>query len=161
MDKFIVQSNNNTSNKLQGFRTVSHRSRHRSNHTQKNIPSIVAGHQFLQFGYIGPKSGSFPITVIVTHPGFCLKTTHFSANVAFTKLPLQEFAVSLWHLLQKNYSSPSLSLHRESIGLAVIPGKSDIVEVAGFTTASDIFRVSLGFLSEITEEPFSVHPPHT
>ena len=62
---------------------------------------------------------------------------------------------------KKNYSSPSLSLHRESIGLAVIPGKSDIVEVAGFTTASDIFRVSLGFLSEITEEPFSVHPPHT
>ena len=95
-----------------------------------------------------------------------MKTTHFSANVAFTKLPLQEFAVSLWHLLQKrhvagNYSSPSLSLHRESIGLAVIPGKSDIVEAAGFTTASDIFRVSLGFLSEITEEPFSVHPPHT
>ena len=97
VDKFIVQSNNNNnSNKLQGFETVSHGSRHRSNHTQKNIPSIVAGHQFLQFGYIGPKSGSFPFTVIVTHPGFC-----FSANVAFTKLPLQEFAVSLWLLLQK------------------------------------------------------------
>ena len=51
VDKFIVQSNNNNnSNKLQGFETVSHGSRHRSNHTQKNIPSIVAGHQFLQFG---------------------------------------------------------------------------------------------------------------
>ena len=61
-DKFIVRSNI-TSNKLQDFETVSRGSRHRSNHTQKNIPSVVAGHQFLQFCYISPDNGLFPITM--------------------------------------------------------------------------------------------------
>ena len=72
VDKFIVESNI-TSNKLQDFETVSQGSRHRSNHTQKNIPSVVAGHQFLQSGYIGPDTGLFPITENVMHPGFCIK----------------------------------------------------------------------------------------
>ena len=31
--------------KLQEIETVSNRRRHRSNHTQKIIPSVVAGHQ--------------------------------------------------------------------------------------------------------------------
>ena len=53
----------NTSNKLQDFETFSQRSRHRSNHTQKIIPSVVAGHQFLQFCYISPDNGLFPITM--------------------------------------------------------------------------------------------------
>ena len=83
-----------------------------------------------------------------------------SPNCLFRNL-LLAFGIFFKRHVAGNYSSPLLSLFRESIGLAVIPGKSDIVEVAGFTTASDIFRVSLGFLSEITEEPFSVHPPHT
>ena len=53
----------NISNKLQDFETVSQRRRHRSNHTQKIIPSVVAGHQFLQFCYIGPDNGLFPVTM--------------------------------------------------------------------------------------------------
>ena len=62
VDKFTVRSNI-TSNKLQDFETVSRGSRHRSNHTQKYIPSVVAGHQFLQFRYISPDNGLFPITM--------------------------------------------------------------------------------------------------
>ena len=77
VDKFIVKSNI-TSNKLQGFETVSRGSRHRSNHTQKIIPSVVAGHQFLQFGCIGQDTGLFPTTVIVIHLGFSLKTNQFT-----------------------------------------------------------------------------------
>ena len=73
VDKFIVKSNI-TSNKLQGFETVSRGSRHRSNHTQKIILSVVAGHQFLQFGCIGQDTGLFPTTKIVMHLGFSLKT---------------------------------------------------------------------------------------
>ena len=53
----------NTFNKLQEIETVSNRRRHRSNHTQKIIPSVVAGHQFLQFCYIGPDNGLFPVTM--------------------------------------------------------------------------------------------------
>ena len=48
---FIVKSNI-TSNKLQNFETVSRGSSHRSNHTQKYIPSVVARHRFLQFSCI-------------------------------------------------------------------------------------------------------------
>ena len=40
VDKFIVKSNI-TSNKLQNFETVSRRSHHRSNHTQKLIKAKV------------------------------------------------------------------------------------------------------------------------
>ena len=42
--------------------------------------------------------------------------------------------------------------------LAVIPGKSDILEVTGFITVSDK-KMLIRFSSEITEEHFSVHPP--
>ena len=101
--KWSKNANIKASNKELDFETVSQGNRHRSSHTQNVIPSIAAGHQFLQFGHIGPKSGIFPITVIVTHPGFCLRTTRFSANVVFTRLPLQEFAVSLWHLLPAKF----------------------------------------------------------
>ena len=49
----LLFKSNTTSNKLQENGTVSQRSRHRSNRTQKAIPSAVAGHQFPQFGCIG------------------------------------------------------------------------------------------------------------
>ena len=61
VDEFIVKSKI-ASNKLQDFETVSRGSHHRSNHTQKVIPSVVAGHQFLQFNCISPDNGVFPIT---------------------------------------------------------------------------------------------------
>ena len=61
-------------NKLHDIETVSRRSRHRSNHTQKNIPSVVAGHQFLQFFALAQTTEYFLSLVI--HPGFCLKTDH-------------------------------------------------------------------------------------
>ena len=166
-------ANIKASNKELDFETVSQGNRHRSNHTQNVIPSIVAGHQFLQFGHIGPKSGIFPITVVVTHPGFYLRTTLFSANVVFTRLPLQEFAVSLWHLLHAKFvlhfpeemlletiQAPHFHFSAKALDLAIISGKSNIIEVAGFTTASDIFRMSNRFSSEITEEHFSGPPPH-
>ena len=59
VDKFIWQSII-TFNKLHDIETVSQGSRHRSNHTQKSIPSVVAGNQFLQFGCISPDTGIFP-----------------------------------------------------------------------------------------------------
>ena len=49
------------------FETVSRGSRHRSNHTQNEVPSIVAVHQSLPSGCKGPDSGMFPLTVV------CLK----------------------------------------------------------------------------------------
>ena len=75
---------NIASNKLQDFETVSQGSRHRSNHTQKNIPSVVAGHQFLQSGYIGPDTGIFPITENVIHPGFCLRKDSTFQQILFS-----------------------------------------------------------------------------
>ena len=66
------------SNKMQVGETVSRGSRHRSNHAQNRVPSVVAGHQFQEFGCIGPESRIFPTTVIVTHPGFCSETKHLS-----------------------------------------------------------------------------------
>ena len=49
------------------FETVSQGNRHRSNHTQNEVPSIVAVHQSLPSGCKGPDSGMFPLTVV------CLK----------------------------------------------------------------------------------------
>ena len=69
------------SNKMLEGETVSGRSRHRSNHARNRVPSVVAGHQFQEFGCIGPESRIFPTTVIVTHPGFCSKTNHFSTHL--------------------------------------------------------------------------------
>ena len=41
--------------------------------------------------------------------------------------------------------------------MAVIPGKSDILEVTGLITVSDK-KMLIRFSSEITEEHFTVHP---
>ena len=99
VDKFIVKSNI-TSNKLQGFETVSRGSRHRSNHTQKNIRSVVAGHQFLQFGCIGQDTGLFPTTVIVIHLGFSVKTNQFTFQQnCLLQTAYSGFAACLWHLI--------------------------------------------------------------
>ena len=54
------------------------------NHTQKNIPSVVAGHQFLQSSYIGPDTGTFPITKNVIHPGFCSRTNSTFQQILFS-----------------------------------------------------------------------------
>ena len=62
----LLFKSNTTSNKLQENGTVSQRSRHRSNRTQKAVPSAVAGHQFPQFGCIGLDVGIFPATEVVT-----------------------------------------------------------------------------------------------
>ena len=51
-------------------------SRHRSHHTQKVFPNVVAGHQLLN---TSPDNGIFPITKIC--PGSCAKEFHFSANI--------------------------------------------------------------------------------
>ena len=73
-----------TFNRLQDFESVSRGNRHRSNHTQKNIPSVVAGHQFLQSSYIGPDTGTFPITKNVIHPGFCSRTNSTFQQILFS-----------------------------------------------------------------------------
>ena len=66
---------------MQQGETVSRRSRHRSNHTQNTIPSVVAGHQFLQFYNIGSDNGSFPITQCdISRLLLWRKTVYFSAN---------------------------------------------------------------------------------
>ena len=83
VDKFLVKIII-TFSKLQDFETVSQGSRHRSNHTQKNIHSVVAGHQFLQSGYIGPDTGIFPITENVIHPGFCLRKDSTFQQILFS-----------------------------------------------------------------------------
>ena len=93
MDKFIVKSIT-TFNKLHDFETVSRRSRHRSNHTQKIIPSVVAGHQFLQFGCIGPDTGLFPITECDTSRLLLENKYYFSAKIIFTKLPFRDLLVA-------------------------------------------------------------------
>ena len=120
------------------FETVSQGSRHRSNHTQKNIPSVVAGHQFLQSGYIGQDTGIFPITKNVIHPGFCLRTKStfqqilFSPNCLFgiCCLPLASSVckssstffrrpsnASLLMLLEMIHMNTPLSLFNESIAI--------------------------------------------
>ena len=101
VDKFIVKSNI-TSNKLQNFETVSRRSRHRSNHTQKNIPSVVAGHQFLQFVALARTTEYFLSLVI--HPGFCLKTDH---KIHFHRTAFSGPAACLWWLLIVCFGSSS------------------------------------------------------
>ena len=90
VDKFIVKSNI-TSNKLQGFETVSRGSRHRSNHTQKIIPSVVAGHQFLQFSCIGQDNGVFPITGDTSR----LLLENRSEDSFFTELLFQDLPLAL------------------------------------------------------------------
>ena len=51
-------------------------SRHRSHHTQKVIPNVVARHQLLN---TSPDNGIFPITKIC--PGSWARECHFSANI--------------------------------------------------------------------------------
>ena len=97
VDKFIVKSNI-TSNKLQNFETVSRRSHHRSNHTQKNIPSVVAGHQFLQFGCISPDTGTFPITMWYIQASAWKQISLFS-QCCFHQTASSGVAACLWHLL--------------------------------------------------------------
>ena len=166
-----------TFNKLRDFETVSWGSRHRSNHTQKNIPSVVAGHQFLQFGCIGPDTGIFPSQKMWDIQASAWKQTyHFSANVVFTKLPLQDllqFAFGIFFVLScssyfRRYTkAQSLVIKLERIGAQyfhfsvsaleffIIPGKSDIMKVTGFITASDRFRKLIWFSSGITGALFS------
>ena len=70
-----------------------------------HIPSVVAGHQFLQLSCIGQDTGIFPNTVNVIHLGFCLKTDHFSANLVFTKLLLQDFLLAFSNFFAMSSSS--------------------------------------------------------
>ena len=77
---------NTTSNKMLDFETVSRGSRHRSNHTQNKVPSIVAVHQSLQSGCKGPDSGMFPITV--WHIQASAWTNSLFSQLVLTRLPL-------------------------------------------------------------------------
>ena len=91
----LLQWNMNVSNKMQQDETVSQRSRHRSNHTQNTIPSVVAGHQFLQFHNIGPDNGSFPITQCdISRLLLGRNIVHFSANFPSTKLLLRDLLLT-------------------------------------------------------------------
>ena len=141
------------------FETASQGNRHRSNHTQNEVPSIVAVHQSLQSGCKGPDSGMFPITVwhiqapAWTNSPDCLFRICCLASGAFMMLVL--------HLpedmfLEKNWVS-HFCFSARAVDLAVIPGKSDILEVTGFITVSDK-KMLIRFSSEITVEHFSVHP---
>ena len=87
-----LTKHNITSNKLNDIETVSRGSRHRSNHTQKIIPSVVAGHQSLQFGCISSDTGLFPITECDTSRLLLENKYNFSAKAA--KLPLQDFLLA-------------------------------------------------------------------
>ena len=148
------------------FETVSQGNRHRSNHTQNEVPSIVAVHQSLQSGCKGPDSGMFPITV--WHIQASAWTTHFSASLSSPDclfriccLASGAFMMLVLHLpedmfLEKNWVS-HFCFSARAVDLAVIPGKSDILEVTGFITVSDK-KMLIRFSSEITEEHFTVHP---
>ena len=158
MDKFIVKSNI-TSNKLQNFETVSRGSRHRSNHTQKNFPSVVAGHQFLQFSCIGPDNGVFPITSDTSRLLLENKSEDsFSQNCFFRIccLPLATSKLCAFEALHipkdfpRHHPTPMLlakqkvhNFHFSArvLQLTIISGKSDITKVAGSFTAPNRFRI--------------------
>ena len=76
------------------FETVSQGNRHRSNHTQNEVPSIVAVHQSLQSGCKGPDSGMFPITV--WHIQASAWTNSLFSQLVLTRLPLQDLLFGLW-----------------------------------------------------------------
>ena len=77
-----------------GFETVSQGNRHRSNHTQNEVPSIVAVHQSLPSGCKGPDSGMFPITV--WHIQASAWTNSLFSQLVLTRLPLQDLLFGLW-----------------------------------------------------------------
>ena len=76
------------------FETASQGNRHRSNHTQNEVPSIVAVHQSLQSGCKGPDSGMFPITV--WHIQASAWTNSLFSQLVLTRLPLQDLLFGLW-----------------------------------------------------------------
>ena len=84
-----------SSNKLLRVETVSQRSRHKSNHTQKIIPSVVAGHQFLQFRYIGPDNGLFPTTVWYIQASVMRKSNSLFSKLFSSELLLQDLSMTL------------------------------------------------------------------
>ena len=148
------------------FETVSQGNRHRSNHTQNEVPSIVAVHQSLQSGC--------KVRILECFPSRCdtsrllLEQTHFSASLSSPDclfriccLASGAFMMLVLHLpedmfLEKNWVS-HFCFSARAVDLAVIPGKSDILEVTGFITVSDK-KMLIRFSSEITEEHFTVHP---
>ena len=104
-----------TFNKLQRVETVSRRRRHRSNHTQKIIPSVVAGHQFLQFCYIGPNNGLFPITVWYIQASVTRKALF--SKLFSSELPLQDLPLPLVNSCVYWQSSSSRRLAKASLML--------------------------------------------
>ena len=76
------------------FETVSQGNRHRSNHTQNEVPSIVAVHQSLQSGCRGPDSRMFPIKV--WHIQASAWTNSLFSQLVLTRLPLQDLLFGLW-----------------------------------------------------------------
>ena len=107
---------------MQVGETVSRGSRHRSNHAQNRVPSVVAGHQFQEFGCIGPESRIFPTTVIVTHPGFCSETNIFQ-HICLHQTPFSGFAASLWHLLDVLHFQKTGCLESSTLSLFSVSNK--------------------------------------
>ena len=164
-----------TSNKLQDFETVSQGSRHISNHTQKSIPSVVAGHQFLQFGCFSPDTGIFPSlrmwdiqTSAWKHISLFSKySVHQNCLFRNCCLPLASSScTSISSFFRRHTKASSTMLLRmiwtphfhfseRALQFAIIPGKSDIIEVTGFITASVRIGILIRFSSEITGALFS------
>ena len=167
VDKFIVKSKI-TSNKLQDIQTVSQVSRHRSNHTQKSIHSVVAGHQFLQFGCIGPlrmwdiQASAWKHISLFSKCSFhqnclfgncCLPLA--SSSCASSSSVFRRHTKASSAMLLRMIWTPHFHFSERALQFAIIPGKSDIIEVTGFITASVRIGMLIGFSSEITGALFS------
>ena len=71
-------------------------SRHRSHHTQKVVPNVVAGHQFL---YTSPDNGIFPITRYVQ--AHVRKNVTFQQQVHTLGKPLLGFRVDFFLMVKE------------------------------------------------------------
>ena len=99
------------SNKLQDFETVSRGSRHRPNHTQKNIASVVTAHHFHD---ISPDNGLFPITMWYVHLSRLLALEKSCSLINKTFLPQNCFFrgfLCLWQPLVRWQSLSPLKVH--------------------------------------------------
>ena len=148
------------------FETVSQGNRHRSNHTQNEVPSIVAVHQSLQSGCKGPDSGMFPITV--WHIQASAWTNSLFSQLVLTRLPLQDLLFGLWcfhdacssssrrYVSWEELSQPLL-LFTKGSGLGC-HSRQEWHSWSHRLHYSFWQEMLIRFSSEITEEHFTVHP---
>ena len=165
----------NTFNKLKEIETVSRRSRPRSNHTQK-INSQCSRRASVSTVWLHkPRHRIISITKCDTSRLLLGNRYHFPANIVSTKLPLQDLLnlpLAKSSCKSRSCFSEDLQKHHQSFCLkwikpltftfqwefwkfTIISDQSDIIEITGFITASDRFRMLIWFSSEIAGALFS------